>query len=229
MMCRASSRPEMMVRRFCGAWTRCSTRNWTSRSSISALCSRCGWTAVMPRLRCSCRPAGCALNFAYLMAEDVRRALLGMPGGCKGAVDLRDYCAARENEAVNEGCSFADAFPKERKILGQTPPGCKGSTSPRKLPSCNLTGSPVTHDGSAVCWRPKCRCRAFRAPEGEGEAPGAIIRCWRASEGCSGCGAGPDPGNAGASRRLAMRRLGRGRMRSAQHPGHFASPRGEKR
>lgn len=56
----------------------------------------------------------CAVNFAYLMAEDVRRALLSAPGVRTASVSLGDYCAAREIEAaVNAGRPFADAFPGE--------------------------------------------------------------------------------------------------------------------
>ena len=56
----------------------------------------------------------CAVNFAYLMAEDVRRALLSAPGVEAAAVSLGDHCAAREIEAaVNTGRSFAEAFPGE--------------------------------------------------------------------------------------------------------------------
>ncbi len=56
----------------------------------------------------------CAVNFAYLMAEDVRRALLGVEAVREVTVHLGDHCAAAEIEAaVNAGRSFADAFPGE--------------------------------------------------------------------------------------------------------------------
>jgi metal-sulfur cluster biosynthetic enzyme len=56
----------------------------------------------------------CAVNFAYLMAEDVRRALLSVEGIRRVTVRLGDHCAAEEIEAaVNEGRPFADAFPGE--------------------------------------------------------------------------------------------------------------------
>lgn len=56
----------------------------------------------------------CAVNFAYLMAEDVRRALLSAPGVRSAAVSLGDHCAAREiAAAVNAGRPFAEAFPGE--------------------------------------------------------------------------------------------------------------------
>src|SRR6201989_3050201 len=56
----------------------------------------------------------CAVNFAYLMAEDVRRALLGMEGIRRVTVRLGDHCAAEEIEAaVNDGRPFAEAFPGE--------------------------------------------------------------------------------------------------------------------
>ena len=56
----------------------------------------------------------CAMNFAYLMAEDVRRALLTVEGVRHATIHLGDHCAAREIEAaVNNGRSFAEAFPEE--------------------------------------------------------------------------------------------------------------------
>ena len=56
----------------------------------------------------------CAVNFAYLMAEDVRRALLAVQGIRQVTVGLGDHCAAEEIEAaVNDGRSFAEAFPGE--------------------------------------------------------------------------------------------------------------------
>jgi metal-sulfur cluster biosynthetic enzyme len=56
----------------------------------------------------------CAVNFAYLMAEDVRRALLALDGIDEVSVSLGDHCAAAAIEAaVNTGRSFAEAFPAE--------------------------------------------------------------------------------------------------------------------
>src|SRR5260370_8716223 len=56
----------------------------------------------------------CAVNFAYLMAEDVRRALLAVEGIDRVTVSLGDHCAAAEIEAaVDDGRSFAEAFPAE--------------------------------------------------------------------------------------------------------------------
>jgi metal-sulfur cluster biosynthetic enzyme len=56
----------------------------------------------------------CAVNFAYLMAEDVRRALLTVEGIRQVTVRLGDHCAAGEIEAaVNDGRPFAEAFPDE--------------------------------------------------------------------------------------------------------------------
>jgi metal-sulfur cluster biosynthetic enzyme len=56
----------------------------------------------------------CAVNFAYLMAEDVRRALLTVEGIHQATVRLGDHCAAAEIEAaVNDGRPFAEAFPGE--------------------------------------------------------------------------------------------------------------------
>jgi metal-sulfur cluster biosynthetic enzyme len=58
--------------------------------------------------------AWCAVNFAYLMAEDVRCALLGVEGIRRVTVGLGDHCAAAEIEAaVNDGRPFAEAFPGE--------------------------------------------------------------------------------------------------------------------
>ena len=54
----------------------------------------------------------CAMNFAYIMAEDVRRALLGVAGIRGVTVRLGDHCVAQEIEAaVNDGKPFASAFP----------------------------------------------------------------------------------------------------------------------
>src|SRR5262245_21088165 len=56
----------------------------------------------------------CALNFAFLMAEDVRIALLAMPDIHRVTVRLGDHASATEIEtAVNEGRDFSDAFPCE--------------------------------------------------------------------------------------------------------------------
>jgi metal-sulfur cluster biosynthetic enzyme len=56
----------------------------------------------------------CAVNFAYLMAEDVRRALLTVEDIRQVTVRLGDHCAAAEIEAaVNDGRPFAEAFPDE--------------------------------------------------------------------------------------------------------------------
>jgi len=54
----------------------------------------------------------CAVNFAYLMAEDVRHTLLAVAGIQRVTVRLGDHCAAEEIEAaVNDGRPFASAFP----------------------------------------------------------------------------------------------------------------------
>jgi hypothetical protein len=54
------------------------------------------------------------VNFAYLMAEDVRQALLTLPSIKTATVRLGEHCAAREIEAaVNDGRPFAEAFPGE--------------------------------------------------------------------------------------------------------------------
>src|ERR1700731_3963000 len=72
------------------------------------LCS--GHASVALRLPTS----WCAVNFAYLMAEDVRGALLRVEGVRQVTVSLGDHCAAEEIEAaVNDGRPFAEAFPGE--------------------------------------------------------------------------------------------------------------------
>jgi metal-sulfur cluster biosynthetic enzyme len=56
----------------------------------------------------------CAVNFAYMMADDVRRALLDVEGIGEVTIRLGDHCAAEEIEAaVNGGRPFAEAFPGE--------------------------------------------------------------------------------------------------------------------
>ena len=56
----------------------------------------------------------CAVNFAYMMAEDVRRALLAADGIRQVTVLLGDHCAAGEIEtAVNSGMPFGQAFSGE--------------------------------------------------------------------------------------------------------------------
>jgi len=71
---------------------------------------RSGHASVALRLPTS----WCAVNFAYLMAEDLRRALLAVEGISQVTVSLCDHCAAAEIEgAVNAGRTFAEAFPGE--------------------------------------------------------------------------------------------------------------------
>jgi len=75
---------------------------------VRALRLRSGHAEVALRLPTS----WCAVNFAYLMAEDVRRALLNVGGVRQVTVSLGDHCAASEIEAaVNDGRPFAEAFP----------------------------------------------------------------------------------------------------------------------
>jgi len=77
---------------------------------VRSLQLRCGHASVALRLPTS----WCAVNFAYLMAEDVRRALLTVEGIRQVTVRLGDHCAAEEIEAaVNDGRAFAEAFPGE--------------------------------------------------------------------------------------------------------------------
>src|SRR5712691_8798309 len=77
---------------------------------VRSLQLRSGHASVAVRLPTS----WCAVNFAYLMAEDVRRALLTVEGIRQVTVRLGDHCAAEEIEAaVNDGRPFAEAFPGE--------------------------------------------------------------------------------------------------------------------
>jgi metal-sulfur cluster biosynthetic enzyme len=77
---------------------------------VRSLRLRSGQASVVLQLPTS----WCAVNFAYLMADDVRRALLTLDGVQQVTVRLGDHCAAEEIEAaVNGGRSFGDAFPDE--------------------------------------------------------------------------------------------------------------------
>ncbi len=56
----------------------------------------------------------CSPGFAYLMAYDVRRELLGVEGVQEVTVRLRDHFASTAIETgVNQGKSFTEAFPGE--------------------------------------------------------------------------------------------------------------------
>ncbi len=56
----------------------------------------------------------CAPNFAYLMAADLRNHTLTLPGVRSVRVALLDHCADDEvTNGVNQGLSFAEAFPDE--------------------------------------------------------------------------------------------------------------------
>ena len=56
----------------------------------------------------------CAVNFAYLMAEDIRNALVAIDGIDRVTVHLGDHCAAEQiKAAVNKGETFAEAFTRE--------------------------------------------------------------------------------------------------------------------
>jgi metal-sulfur cluster biosynthetic enzyme len=56
----------------------------------------------------------CAPNFAFLMAADARRAVLGVPGVRSASVVLEDHYTGEEiNAAVAGGGGFDDAFPGE--------------------------------------------------------------------------------------------------------------------
>jgi metal-sulfur cluster biosynthetic enzyme len=77
---------------------------------VRSLQLRSGHASVALRLPTS----WCAVNFAYLMAEDIRRALLMVEGVRRVTIRLGDHCAAEEIEAaVNDGRPFSEAFPGE--------------------------------------------------------------------------------------------------------------------
>jgi metal-sulfur cluster biosynthetic enzyme len=78
---------------------------------VRSLQLRSGHAEVVLRLPTS----WCAVNFTYLMAEDVRRALLTVEGIHQATIRLGDHRAAEEIEAaVNHGQPFAEAFPGDR-------------------------------------------------------------------------------------------------------------------
>lgn len=54
----------------------------------------------------------CAANFAYLMADDARRAVTSVPGVRSVELTLRDHFASEEvNSGVGQSRSFDEAFP----------------------------------------------------------------------------------------------------------------------
>ena len=56
----------------------------------------------------------CAPNFAFLMAADARRAVLGVPGVRSASIVLEDHYTGEEiNAAVAAGSEFDGAFPGE--------------------------------------------------------------------------------------------------------------------
>jgi metal-sulfur cluster biosynthetic enzyme len=56
----------------------------------------------------------CAPNFAFLMAADARRAVLGVPGVRSASIVLEDHYTGEEiNAAVAGGGGFDEAFPGE--------------------------------------------------------------------------------------------------------------------
>ncbi|MCX2728454.1 iron-sulfur cluster assembly protein [Thermomicrobium sp. 4228-Ro] len=56
----------------------------------------------------------CSPNFAYLMADGVRRALLDLPGITAVRVEVEDHFASRElSDGVTAGRSFHELFPDE--------------------------------------------------------------------------------------------------------------------
>ncbi|WEK50174.1 MAG: iron-sulfur cluster assembly protein [Candidatus Kaistia colombiensis] len=56
----------------------------------------------------------CAANFAFLMAVDIKAAVMALPWVTSADVVLRDHFAARRiNEAVERDLSFVEAFPQK--------------------------------------------------------------------------------------------------------------------
>ncbi|WP_026370119.1 iron-sulfur cluster assembly protein [Kallotenue papyrolyticum] len=56
----------------------------------------------------------CAPIFAYMMAEDIRRAVQRLPGVAQVLIELRNNCAADEiTTGVNADRSFAEIFPDD--------------------------------------------------------------------------------------------------------------------
>ena len=56
----------------------------------------------------------CAANFAYLMLDGIRRAVLSLPGIKSVQVELEDHFASRELSAgVSAGRTFRELFPEE--------------------------------------------------------------------------------------------------------------------
>src|SRR5437667_12145665 len=135
---------------------------------VRALQLRSGHASVALRLPTS----WCAVNFAYLMAEDIRRALLTVEGVRRVTIRLGDHCAAEEIEAaVNDGRPFYEAFPgqgagslaalrltflrkgflgRQERLLGDLrTAGCSPATI------CALRLGEVSMQGdTTVIWRP---------------------------------------------------------------------------
>jgi len=122
---------------------------------------RSGHASVAVRLPTS----WCAVNFAYLMAEDIRRALLTVEGIRQVTVRLGDHCAAEEIEAaVNIGRPFPEAFPGE----GADSLAALRLTFLRKgflknacCESCAKRAA--RRRRSALCGLARCRCRTTRS------------------------------------------------------------------
>lgn len=137
---------------------------------VRSLQLRSGHASVAVRLPTS----WCALNFAYLMAEDVRRALLTVEGIRQVTVRLGDHCAAEEIEAaVNDGRPFVEAFPgegagslaalrltflrkgflsRQERLLRDL---CAAGCSPATICALRL-GEVSMQDDTIVIWQPGC-------------------------------------------------------------------------
>ena len=66
----------------------------------------------------------CAVNFAYLMAEDVRRALLSVDGIHRVTVSLGDHlCGGRDRDSCQRRATFCRSLSRHgRGELGGAPP-----------------------------------------------------------------------------------------------------------
>ena len=84
----------------------------------------------------------CSPNFAFLMAEGIRREVGALPWVARVSVRLEDHmCADEMNEAVNHGRSFAEALALHAGIR----------RSRRRAGEVRRQGVPATPGGCAAC------------------------------------------------------------------------------
>ena len=95
----------------------------------------------------------CALNFAYLMADDIRVRLLTVDGVESVTVRLKDHISSESVESgVNAGKSFAEAFAGE---AFDNLEGLRALFSPKRI---HQTAGAVPQ---IVCWRRTSPQRRF--------------------------------------------------------------------